>query len=184
MASLARMSLALLVGALVFASGCVSRTAQTPTTSSTTPGLVPVGNGGNSTAGNTTVGPSPATLNLTKDPVDIEKSGDLAEGVALDEAWHVAPGFTAFTVELTLEGPQGSPEYTLQSHSIRLAGGDPSEVVYEEGTGGGLSLSSGPSRCIVCHDGTALEGQPGQWTFHFSAGNSVGSYSLRVHVAY
>ena len=124
-------------------------------------------------------------MNLSKDPVDIQDGGDLTQGISKDWNWHVAPGFKVFTVELDVGGPQGSPAYTLQGgYAIRLAGGDPSSTPFEESSSGGVAVSTANSGCKLCYDGADQSGQPGQWSLHFSTGQSPATYSVHVVVSY
>ncbi|MCA1819854.1 MAG: hypothetical protein ABR562_01145 [Thermoplasmatota archaeon] len=158
-------------------SGCASRSSDAPpggTTSSE--GLVPVGGSMTSAA----PGASAATANLTKDPVDVQESGDLATGVDKDWDWHVAPGYKTFTVELMVMGPQGAPEYTLYNYDVSLTGGDPSEQVVHDSQSVASGSGTGAGACLACADGEPA----GSWTLHWSVEHGVGQWAVHVVVAY
>lgn len=179
----------LLVAALLLlalaGAGCTSREPGAKTVPPPSPeGLVPVGGGSGGKAGADGNGtakarPSPATLNLTRDPVDIQDGGDLTNGTSRDWSWHVAPGFATFTVEVRLRGLQGAPAFAVADLRLRLEGGDPSGTVID--TGG---FFAGSDSCTACLDGADLDSPAGQWTLHLSTAPSAAQYSVHVVVAY
>jgi len=180
-------TLALLLVLLTALAGCASRSpGPTGTPRGTgSASLVPV-SAPSSAATNATAQPSPATLNLTKDPVDIQDSGDLAQGASKDWTWHVAPGYSSFTVELDVDGPQGAPEYVATGLGYRLVGGDPPQAVKDvQAAGGtGADLAVQPSGCVLCYDGADQPNQAGQWSLHFEAQQGAASWTVHVQVAY
>jgi len=176
---------ALVVAAAVILSGCSSRTSSgsSSMTRSGSSSLVPVDTATSEATNATPVRPSAATMNLSRDPVDIQDGGDVGQGVSKDWSWHVAPGYTAFTVEVDMAGPQGAPAYTATGLGWRLTGGDPSKTAAEQPASQTSSQTSN-SGCVLCYDGSAKDNQPGQWSLHFEAGPSAASWSVHVHVAY
>jgi hypothetical protein len=171
----------LLLVAFAFA-GCTSRAA--PEAKPTPPshdGLQPISSG-ETNATKKVAKPSPATMNLSRDPVGIKDGGDLTQAASKDWSWHVAPGFTTFTVRLEIAGLQGSPQYVATGLKYELTGGDPVQTVQRDS--GGTSIVSRGSQCLVCLDGSTVDGAAGQWHLSFSTEQSAASYTLQVTVTY
>lgn len=117
-----------------------------------------------------------------RDPVSIHETGDSLNGKGAYE-FKVAPGYRRFTVDLSVTGPNGAPQYVGSGIGYTLLDGAGTTVL--DNPASQTSFTSGPSGgCIVCYDGLKEPHAAGSWSFSFETGTTPGAYAVDIEVAY